>query len=74
MPICLPADRAYPIVGQVFESRTGVDAVLRVARLRVVNVFTDGATILFHAVKKFKKIHTGLHKYNTDVKYLKIFL
>ena len=43
-------------------------------RLRVVNVFTDGATILFHAVKKFKKIHTGQHKYNTDIKYLKIFL
>ena len=46
--LALLTQRADPVLGQVFECRSGLDAVVGIAQLRIVDVSAHFAFVLFH--------------------------
>ena len=46
--LCDSADRANPIIGDIFKSGAGSDAGIRIPGGRVIYVTTNGAYILLH--------------------------
>lgn len=47
------AERAHPVIGDVFKGRSGFDATVRIACCRVVNITADIANVLLHNVVVF---------------------
>lgn len=46
--LALLTQRADPVLGQVFECRSGLNAVVGIAQLRIVDVSAHFAFVLFH--------------------------
>ena len=47
------AERAHPVIGDVFKDRSGFDATVRIACCRVVNITAEIANVLLHNVVVF---------------------
>lgn len=47
-------ERAYPVFGQILESCSRLDAVLRIAYFRIILITTNVAYVLFHFLKGIK--------------------
>ena len=54
------ADRAAPVIGKIFKSGAGSNAVLRIALFRIISISTGIAKIFFHNL--YLLSHIGYNK------------